>query len=82
MAIFMTLLGKYSTRSHQREGELWQGDKMEAVTYLGASGRRLAGQPPRGGRAARAEPAVAELHPSTTGLHALGLRRPVVSTGL
>lgn len=49
MAIFMTLLGKYSTRSHQPEGELWQGDKMEAVIYLGASGRRLGGQSLRRG---------------------------------
>lgn len=53
MAIFMTLLGKYSTRSHQREGELWQGDKMEAVIYLGAWGRRLGGQPLHRARAAK-----------------------------
>lgn len=24
--------------SNQQEGELWQGDKMEAVTFLGACG--------------------------------------------
>lgn len=82
MAIFLTLQGKYSTHSHQQEGELWQGDKMEAVTYLGASGWQLRGQPLfRVGRT-RAEPPLAELQPSTTGLHVLGLWRPVVNTAL
>lgn len=82
MAIFMTLLGKYSTHSHQQEGELWQGDKMEAVTYLGASGWQLRGQPLfRVGRT-KAEPPVAELQPSTTVLHTLGLWRAVVNTNL
>lgn len=54
MAIFMTLLGKYSTRSHQREGELWQGDKMEAVIYLGALVCWMRSQPCTGGSQGRA----------------------------
>lgn len=82
MAIFMTLLGKYSTRSHQWERELWQGDKMEAVIYLGASGQQLRGQWLHRERITRAEPPLAELQPYTTGLHVLGLWRPVVNAGL
>lgn len=55
---------------------------MEAVIYLGAPGQQLGEQPLRRGRVARTELAMAELHPSATGLHALGLRRPVVNVGL
>lgn len=76
MAIFMTLLGKYSTRSHQWEGELWQGDKMEAVIYLGALGWWMRHQPcTEEGSQGRAS----TLHP---GLHVLRLQRRVVNAGL
>lgn len=76
MAIFMTLLGKYSTRSHQWEGELWQGDKMEAVIYLGALGWWMRHQPcTEEGSRGRAS----TLHP---GLHVLRLQRRVVNAGL
>lgn len=69
MAIFMTLLGKYSTRSHHWEGERWQGDKMEAVIYLGALGWWKGCQPfTEEGSPGRAGWASA-LHP---GLHVLG----------
>lgn len=75
MAIFMTVLGKYSTHSHQWEGELCQGDEMQAIIYLGAQGWGCSHC------AERAELVVPELHPSTTGLHILGLWRSAVNTG-
>lgn len=76
MAIFMTILGKYSTHSHQWEGELCQGDKMQAIIYLGAQGWGCSRC------AERAELVVPELHPSTTGLHILGEHRLCVRLSL
>lgn len=80
MAIFMTLLGKYSTRSHQWEGELWQGDKMEAVIYLGALGWGKRGQPctEEGSQGTATAGWASTLHP---GLRVLGLQRAVVNAG-